>query len=650
MQKSYFQTETIALIIGLSIFLTAGCGEVNISEANPKNLDEQESALFALTGGISIIVDSTKPSGNNFSGQLPAGFASTNAQGNTVIAWNRSTSGQWCAWSHGCVPSAASGPIACTNGNPTCSVSNGVLNCKINDNPHTDNSNISGQPCVVRFFPPSTPTCSISISSGLVGGRIPRAGGSLQFTVTTTAGASVTQNPNGSVAANTSSSPIQRTFRASVRNSSTGQTGSCNITVEQEGLTPPTCSLSVTSGAVNGVIPQGGGTLNFRVTPSSGASITRDPSGSLVTANNGTSPIQRTFQAQVRNSSTGLSGSCSINVPQAGTVVPPSCSISISSGLIGGMIPESGGRLGFSVTPSSGASVMQLPTNNLINPNTNSLPIDHNFQATVRNSSTGKTGTCTVAARQAGVMQKTTTFDITMRAFIEGKKLNCPAIVQKLLGINVLNPIHRHLADFLCSQTKISFPETPEEGILGKARLFETFKLDVVCRSTDQGKTFFVERTTAGQPNCKMGPEPIGPPEWGIVPFTGVLGNCIANGGKPAFSSVNEFSGFITGSPPWKLDTGLQVMRNRLCTEIKIGIQGRVGCTNNGVATLTATLRGTNFPSLQYAIKRTKPAPFMTDGDIKYVEQLDMPQLWECPGGKMAEGQKGMFIERFSGD
>ena len=123
------------IAIGLSLLTLTSCGQENVTSSDSLTADQDPDALLALTGGISITVDSTQPTGNNFSGQLPAGFTSTSATGSTVIAWNRSTSGQWCAWSHGCVPTAAQGPIACTNGNPTCSVSSGVLNCKINDNP-----------------------------------------------------------------------------------------------------------------------------------------------------------------------------------------------------------------------------------------------------------------------------------------------------------------------------------------------------------------------------------------------------------------------------------------------------------------------------------------------------------------------------------
>ena len=89
------------------------------------------------------------------------------------------------------------------------------------------------------FIPPTPPTCSISVISGTVNGRIPQSGGTLQFGVTTPCSRCVTQSPSGSVGANNSSSPKEQPFRATVKDPSTNLSGFCSISVLQEGLPPP---------------------------------------------------------------------------------------------------------------------------------------------------------------------------------------------------------------------------------------------------------------------------------------------------------------------------------------------------------------------------------------------------------------------------
>jgi hypothetical protein len=95
------------------------------------------------------------------------------------------------------------------------------------------------------------PSCSISVSSGLLGGRIPQKGGSLPFFVSTREsfskieitqplGASISQNPDErsgvvSVPENTSSSIIERSLQATVNDPSTGLKGSCSINLPQRG-------------------------------------------------------------------------------------------------------------------------------------------------------------------------------------------------------------------------------------------------------------------------------------------------------------------------------------------------------------------------------------------------------------------------------
>lgn len=398
MQKSYFQTETRALIIGLSIFLTAGCGEVNISEANPKNLDEQQSALN-LAGRITIVVDAKNSAGANYGGSLPPTFNLNN--------YTRTTNGTWCAWGHGCGPTANNRPIPCSDVNPSCSVSSGTLNCRIADNPHTDNS------------------------------------------------------------------------------------GSCVVILTPKSSTPP-----------------------------------RPP----------------------------------VNPPK-----PP------------------------------------------VNPPKPPLNIE-----------------------------KTTHFTPTMRAFIEGHKLNCTKFADTIgtrFAFVFADPKWQ-LANAFCLATATSFRETENSS---GPRLLENYKMSAVCASTNGGKTWKIKSSKIDvKPGCFMGAETLGPPSAGIVVGNGVLGNCIAN------ASGSTFNSFTDGSPPQHLDLGLQIVKNRVCTAIKVGMKGSFGCRSDGVATLSAQTEGTNFPSLAWSITRIDPTGKM-DSTKKVDSQTTLDSLWDCPGGNMRSGTKGLI-------
>jgi hypothetical protein len=133
-----------------------------------------------------------------------------------------------------------------------------------------------------------------------------------------------------------------------------------------------------------------------------------------------------------------------------------------------------------------------------------------------------------------------------------------------------------------------------------------------------------------------MGAETLGPPVAGIVVGNGKLGNCIAN------ANGSNFNAFTDGSPPQHLDFGLQLVKNRVCTAIRVGMTGTFGCRSDGVATLSAQTEGTNFPSLIWKIKRIDPSG-REDSTKKFESQLAISELWNCPGGNMISGTKGLI-------
>jgi len=396
MKLHYFYGPVHSLVVALSISLAPGCGEVDASKMDPNRVHDHQ-ALFDLVGGIRITVDAKSSSGSNYSGSLPPAFNLNN--------YTRTTSGTWCAWSHGCGPTASNRPIPCSDVNPPCSVSSGTLNCRITDNPHTDNS------------------------------------------------------------------------------------GSCVVTLTPKSSTPP-----------------------------------RPP----------------------------------VNPPK-----PP------------------------------------------VNPPKPPLNIE-----------------------------KTTSFTPTMRAFIEGHKLNCTKFADTI-GTRfafVFTDRKWQLANAFCLATAASFRETENSS---GPRLLENYKMSAVCASTDGGKTWKIKSSKIDvKPGCFMGAETLGPPSAGIVVGNGVLGNCIAN------ASGSTFNSFTDGSPPQHLDLGLQIVKNRVCTAIKVGMKGSFGCRSDGVATLSAQTEGTNFPSLAWSITRIDPTGKM-DSTKKVDSQTRLDSLWDCPGGNMRSGTKG---------
>jgi len=231
----------LLLVFGVSGILNTGCGDKNdrtdVGNANQSissdSIIEQESLSLLAAGTISFDVDSRSSTGTNFS-PLPSNFS--------FDTYNKTSNGQWCPWDKklpsgqrvtDCGPGMGHNWVNCSNANTDCSVKNGKINCRIHDNPVTDNTGS----CTVMFTPSSLSCSVIANTRGFVNGMIPGRGSTILLNITSQpSGATVTSPTSVTVGQNLTSTVKTINFTGAVRDSKTGKTASCKSSATQDKL------------------------------------------------------------------------------------------------------------------------------------------------------------------------------------------------------------------------------------------------------------------------------------------------------------------------------------------------------------------------------------------------------------------------------